>query len=142
MPIYLCRWPNGDVSIVNAEDEGEAADRLDEVGDANDESAILIPFPGFMMHLKLPDEIGENDDLDALRPPLTVESFGWQTDAFLEEHIYPSFHEAAAKIDFDGKPPTSVEEAIDALNKAIAVEKSRLWTEAPSPQPRLGPKLV
>jgi hypothetical protein len=39
MPNYLCRWPNGDFSIVNARTKGEAIEMLDEWGNA--EQAFL-----------------------------------------------------------------------------------------------------
>jgi hypothetical protein len=34
MPLYLCRWPNGDLSAVSAPNKQEAIFLLDEVGDA------------------------------------------------------------------------------------------------------------
>lgn len=100
MPLFLCRWPNGDLSVVSAEDEGEAVDRLDEIGDANDQAAILVAFPDFMVHFKLPDEMAESHDLDATCPPLTFDGFGWETEAFVAQQLYPDFHEAANRIDF------------------------------------------
>ena len=42
MPIYLCRWPDGDVSMVTAEDEDEVIDVLDEIGDPSD--VTITPF--------------------------------------------------------------------------------------------------
>ena len=53
MPLYLCRWPNGDCSFVFALYKGEAIERLDEVGNA--EGCPLIPFHEFMAHLGLTD---------------------------------------------------------------------------------------
>ena len=140
MPVFLCRWPNGDLSIVNAEDEEEAAARLEETGDAEDPAAILVEFPKFMMHFKLPEKIVEGDDLNALLPPLIFDGFDWDTDEFLAEQFYPSFHEAGKSIDFDADPGTSSEEAFEALNKALAEEKARLWIDHQSPQPHTGPK--
>jgi hypothetical protein len=40
MPIYLCRWPNGDVSLAAGESEVEVADVLDEVD--NPDAAELM----------------------------------------------------------------------------------------------------
>ena len=34
MPVYLCRWPNGEVSIVQARDKTDAIFRLDEFDNA------------------------------------------------------------------------------------------------------------
>lgn len=142
MPLFLCRWPNGDLSFVNAEDEEEAVDRLEEVGAADDPAAILVEFPEFMMHFKLPDQMAEGDDLDATLPPLAFEGFGWETEEFLAEQFYPSFHKAAKSIDFYGVPATSGEEAIEALNKAIAEEKARLWIEDLGRHPPTPPKIL
>ena len=34
MPVYICRWPNGDFSIVSAVNKQRAIELLDEVGNA------------------------------------------------------------------------------------------------------------
>jgi len=34
MPLYLCRWPNGDCSFVQAATKGEAIELLDEIANA------------------------------------------------------------------------------------------------------------
>jgi hypothetical protein len=125
---------------VNAEDEEEAAARLDDIGDAADPAAILVPFPKFMMHFKLPEKMAEGDDMNALLPPLIFDGFDWDTDEFLAEQFYPSFHEAAKSIDFDADPGTSDDEALEALNNALAEEKARLWIEEESRQPHAAPK--
>jgi len=41
MPVYLCRWPNGDVSLAVGESEVEVADVLDEVDNPN--AAEMMP---------------------------------------------------------------------------------------------------
>jgi hypothetical protein len=41
MPLYLCRWTNGDCSFVFAANRGEAIEGLDEVGNA--EGCPLTP---------------------------------------------------------------------------------------------------
>jgi hypothetical protein len=35
MPIFLCRWPNGDVSIVSAPNKDDAIEALDEFDNAD-----------------------------------------------------------------------------------------------------------
>jgi hypothetical protein len=42
MPLYLCRWPNGDCSVVWARNKEDAIVELDQVGNA--EGCPLIPF--------------------------------------------------------------------------------------------------
>lgn len=34
MPLYLCRWPNGDCSVVWARNKQDAIAELDQVGNA------------------------------------------------------------------------------------------------------------
>jgi len=48
MPLYLCRWPNGDCSIVWARNKDEAVIELDQVGNA--EGCPLIPLHEFQVH--------------------------------------------------------------------------------------------
>ena len=43
MPMYLCRWPNGDCSAVWARDEQDATLKLDEVGDAKGYAIRRLP---------------------------------------------------------------------------------------------------
>jgi hypothetical protein len=42
MPLYLCRWPNGDCSVVWARNREDAIGELDQVGNAK--GYPLIPF--------------------------------------------------------------------------------------------------
>jgi hypothetical protein len=54
MANYLCRWPNGDFSIVNAKTNGDAIEMLDEWGNA--EQAILSPLTDCMFDFRLCDD--------------------------------------------------------------------------------------
>jgi hypothetical protein len=58
MAIYLCRWPNGDFSIVNAKTKGEAIEMLDEWGNA--ERAIISRMTGCMFDFRLATAAGSN----------------------------------------------------------------------------------
>jgi len=40
MPNFLCRWPNGDLSIVGAADRNAAIIILDEIGDATEAETL------------------------------------------------------------------------------------------------------
>lgn len=54
MPLYLCRWPNGDFSIADAEDEIAAIILFDEAGDII--GTVITPLgPGFMVHFTNPE---------------------------------------------------------------------------------------
>ena len=88
MPLYLCRWPNGDCSVVRATNKGEAIEILDEVDNA--ESCLLTPLADFMVHFHLSDhgEIG-------------FESFGEATEDALFRLAYPALHTALLKAPCD-----------------------------------------
>ena len=51
MPVFLCRWPNGDLSIVAAKNREEAIIRLDEFGNADD--ADIFQTSDFVVDFKL-----------------------------------------------------------------------------------------
>jgi hypothetical protein len=54
MPIFLCRWPNGDCSLVAARTKTEAIERLDEV--ANAEGCAITRLEHLQVHFRLTDE--------------------------------------------------------------------------------------
>src|SRR4029453_7772384 len=54
MPLYLCRWPNGDCSVVWARTKEDAIIELDQVGNA--EGCPLISLRQFQVHFRLTDE--------------------------------------------------------------------------------------
>src|ERR1700704_6665322 len=54
MAIYLCRWPNGNCSIVSAKTKNEAIELLDEWGNA--EQASLTRMPDCMFDFNLHDD--------------------------------------------------------------------------------------
>ena len=51
MPVFSCRWPNGDLSFASACNKEDAVDLLDEVGDAS--GAELRVVREFMVHFHL-----------------------------------------------------------------------------------------
>jgi len=58
MRVFLCRWPNGDVSIVGARDKAEAVALLDELGNAD--RAALTQMGEFLIDFSLDDTGGLN----------------------------------------------------------------------------------
>jgi hypothetical protein len=54
MATYLCRWPNGEFSIVSAKTKADAIELLDEFGNA--EQAFLSPMPDCMFDFRLRDD--------------------------------------------------------------------------------------
>lgn len=53
MPVYFCRWPNGDLSIVGAPNKEEAVIRLDEFGNAD--GADIVQIGEFLADFRLTD---------------------------------------------------------------------------------------
>ncbi len=51
MPVYFCRWPNGDFSILSAPNKEEAAIRLDEFGNAD--RADIVQIGEFLVDFRL-----------------------------------------------------------------------------------------
>jgi len=112
MPLYLCRWPNGDCSVVRANNKGEAVELLDEIGNA--EGCPLVPLPTFMIHLRISDE-GE----------VEFDSFCEATEHVLFELAYPLLNEALLNIPTDeaGNPTP---EGQTAVRDAVAKERNRV----------------
>ena len=54
MPLYLCRWPNGDFSFVWAANQEAAVEGLDEIDNA--EGCPLSVVREFMLHFRLADD--------------------------------------------------------------------------------------
>src|SRR5258708_30897045 len=114
MPIYMCRWENGDISLVSATSKDDAIGALDEVGAAT--AGMLYTVNQFMVHLTL-DEDGE----------LEIESLGEDTEHFVREVAYPILNKVQLEmisVDTDG---TSAAQKLIA--EAVMKERVRLWPE-------------
>jgi hypothetical protein len=73
MPLYICRWQNGNVSAVSARSRENAVVLLDEIGSA--EACELFPIEDFMVHFRLK---GKADNIEGVSP-LELEGFGGET---------------------------------------------------------------
>jgi hypothetical protein len=83
MPVFMCRWPNGDVSFVSAPNKEDAIIALDEFDNA--EIATLLKIDNFMLDFRLADD-GE----------LVFQGFGDECRAEIMEHAYPVVANALA----------------------------------------------
>src|ERR1039458_185670 len=83
MAIYLCRWPNGEFSIVNARTKEEAIELLDEWGNA--EQAFLTRMTDCMFDFRLGDD-GQ----------IELASIGESTEDRIMEACYPVLRKALA----------------------------------------------
>jgi len=54
MPLYMCRWINGDISFIWAHSKTAAVEALDEIDNA--ERCPIIPIHDFMIHFGLTDQ--------------------------------------------------------------------------------------
>ena len=88
MAIYLCRWPNGDFSIVSAKTKADAIELLDEWGNA--EQAFLSRMPDCMFDFRLRDD-GRIELVD----------IGESTHDCIMETCYPELDKAFASAEWD-----------------------------------------
>jgi len=111
MPLYMCRWINGDISFVWAQSKTAAVEALDEVDNA--ERCPIIPIHDFMIHFGLTDQ-GE----------LELQGFGEVAEDQIFEKAYPMLEQAIidAPDDFNRDSPegrTLVEEAVERERKRV-----------------------
>lgn len=125
MPVYICRWPNGDFSIVSAASKHRAIELLDEVGNA--EGSPISMVKDFMIHFELKDS-GE----------LEFESFGEATEGKVMEWGYPLLDGALAEI--ADKTLTDGERA-NSIQEAVAAERRRVVHRNKEPETELGKRI-
>ena len=116
MPLFLCRWPNGDCSIVLARSETDAIERLDEVGNA--EGCPITRLHGLQVHFSLTED-GE----------LSLSGLGDDARSDIFEFCYPLL---------DSVLGTDDETAIKG---AVAKERERItidFTAADEPDTEIG----
>jgi len=117
MPVYLCRWPNGDVSFAAGESEVDVADVLDEV--SNPDAAELMQLDhAIAIHFKLGSIPGEEGML-----PLCFEDMSEELESSIYERAYPVYNEVRMKPD-----PTAKE-----LTEALKHEKNPIYRKALEP---------
>lgn len=123
MPVYLCRWPNGDVSLAAGESEVEVADVLDEV-DNPDAAELMQLDHAIAVHFKLGTRPGQEGTL-----PLRFEDMSEQLESSIYERAYPVYNEVRTKPDATAKE----------LTEALKHEKNPIYRKARIrlPTPRL-----
>ena len=117
MPVYLCRWPNGDVSLAAGESELEVADVLDEVD--NPDAAELIELDhAIAVHFKLGTRPGQEGTL-----PLHFEDMSELLQSSIYERAYPVYNKVRMKPDATAKE----------LTEALKHEKNPIYRKVPEP---------
>src|SRR5712671_4463740 len=81
MPIFMCRWPNGDLSFVSARNKEDAVVMLDEWDNA--ELAELRQIRNFMVDFRLTD-----------RGEMELQAFGEDVLNDIWERAYPVLSQA------------------------------------------------
>lgn len=116
MPLFLCRWLNGDCSVVWARNTDEAIVELDQI--ANAEGCPVAEVQTFQIHLTLTD-----------RGDLVLEGFGEGTKEEMVSLAYPvleqALEDAWADEDYDGYESLPADRR-SAITRAVEHERSRL----------------
>ena len=118
MAIYLCRWPNGDFSIVNAKTKDEAIELLDEWGNA--EQASLARMTDCMFDFRLGDD-GQ----------IELADIGGSTHDCIMETCYPELKKAFATAEWDEAGLDYSEKGRKQIREAVELERTRLWDSQP-----------
>jgi hypothetical protein len=114
MAMYLCRWPNGEFSIVNAATKDDAIVLLDEWGNA--EQALLKRMPECMFDFRLRDD-GE----------IELADIGEATYDFILGTCYPEFEKALSTAESDENGLDFSSEEQKQIRDAVERERTRLW---------------
>jgi hypothetical protein len=120
MPLYLCRWENGDFSIIQAKSKDHALEMLDEIDNA--EGLPLYPITDFMAHFRLTDE-----------GTVELEEFGEEFGDHVRERVHP-FLGGLDVSPYDPSPE-------DKGRIEAAVQQERAWLKAkkaPEPDTEIG----
>ena len=112
MPVFLCRWQNGDFSVVHAPDKDRAIELLYEAVGAD--ARALTPINDFMVHFVL-DEEGE----------MVLQEFGELPPQNIRQIAYPELDKALENAPRDGAGYLT-EEGRKTVQQAVARERERL----------------
>ena len=108
MPIFLCRWPNGDVSIVSARNQDDAIEALDEFDNA-DHAHISQLREQFLVDFRL------NDD-----GHLELNQFGEATLNEIMEKAFPELEKTYSE------DPAVIHQAVERERKRLWKKKKKL----------------
>lgn len=112
MPVYLCRWPNGAVSVVQARNKTEAVVRLDEFDNA--ETSEITKLDELLLKLGLDDE-----------GRLQLNQIGEGCENEIRGRAYPELEAARGSEELEELDDTS-EEYRAKIREAVARETTRL----------------
>ncbi|MGC2661212.1 MAG: hypothetical protein WA324_24940 [Bryobacteraceae bacterium] len=112
--LYLCRWPNGEFSVVKADSKRDALVQLDEWAGA--EAEWLVPLETFMADFRLDDD-GQ----------IELNSFGEETRDFIRTHCYPELDAVLTSpaLTSAGEEHSAAQKKM--IREAVERERTRLW---------------
>jgi hypothetical protein len=117
MAIYLCRWPNGEFSLVSAKTKDDAIEMLDEWGNA--EQASLTRMSDCMFDFRLSDD-GQ----------IELAGIGEATQEYIMETCYPELQKT-----LNAAEGTDSEDSREQIRQAVERERTRLWDDQPAAKP-------
>jgi hypothetical protein len=120
--VYLCRWPNGEFSVVTADSKRDAIIALDEWAGAH--PGQVHPIDSFMADFRLSDE-GE----------IEFTQFGEETREVVWNTCYPTLRELLDNnkvTDMSGEVRPAAKKRV---RKAVEHERTRLWENQPADEP-------
>ena len=112
MPVFMCRWSNGDCSFVSARNKSKAIEALDEI--ANAEGCPLSVVEDFMVHFHLDDD-----------GTLQIEEFGEGTENTIWKD-YPILDETLDRIFQETKGEPLTREYMQVIGEAVGKERERV----------------
>ena len=113
MPLYLCRWPNGDVSIVMARNKTDAIIQLDEFDNA--EYAEISRLNEFLVDFRLDNE-----------GHLELAGLGEATENTIMQTAFPELEAALTSDELLALKPESPQYR-KKVREAVEWERKRLW---------------
>jgi hypothetical protein len=132
MPVFACRWTNGDVSFVLAPSKEAAIEQLDEVDNA--EGCPITQVPEFQIHLALTDDGG-----------LNFEGWGELTEDVVWNTLYPKLHEAWCTVwreQEDTNDRTVTPQQQERIRRAVQDERERVGDKkVTEPQTEVGKEI-
>jgi hypothetical protein len=114
---YLCRWPNGDFSLVTANTRREALVQLDEWDVAH--PSQLFPLESCMVGFRLND-LGE----------IELKQFGEETEDLIWETSYPELHALLSQV-VPRNVSEDTAEVKESIRQAVQHERTGLWFNQP-----------
>jgi len=128
MPVFMCRWPNGDSSFVLARNKSKAIEALDEIDNA--EGCPLSVVEDFMVHFYLDDD-----------GSLELDGFGEVTENTIWKE-YPILDETLDQIYEESKDGPVTPEHMKVIGEAVRKERERVKAKTmKQPATHLGQEL-